>query len=209
MFLKKICVYLLLILVSSLSIVGCSKVTGVKEDNMPANGIIRISPSSLFEGDAKKLEPHLGLISGCVKVKYNGSKKYMNATYEIWEEGKIKNSSHLMGTSIEKNYDGEISMSLKNESPDDTKQFYRVTVATNGAATTKIVPDIVIPDAGRSPRNINKAIDISDDKEIAVWGYVAQKGNSYYQDEESIEESAKKANWAFVIKISMNDEGLK
>lgn len=202
---KKICVYLLLVLVSSLSIIGCSKATGFKENNMPANGIIRISPSSLFEGDTKKLEPHLGLISGCVKVKYSGPKKYINTAYEIWEYGKMKKSSDPLSTSIEKNYDGEVSVSLLNESTDDIKQVYRLTVAANSASSSGIVPEIVFPDGGRSPRNINKVIEISDDKEIAVWGYVVQKDGSY-QNEESIEESARKASWAFVLKISINDE---
>ena len=106
-----------------------------------------------------------------------------------------------------KNYDGEVSVSLKNESTDDIKQVYRLTVAANGASSSGIVPEIVFTDGVRSPRNINKVIEISDDKEIAVWGYVVQKDGSSYQNEESIEESAKKASWAFVLKISMNDEG--
>jgi len=205
---KRICVFSLLVLVLSLSVVGCSKATGIKEDNMPANGIIRISPSSLFEGDAKKLEPHLGLLSGCVKVKYSGPKKYINTAYEIWEDGKMKKSSAPLSTSIEKNYDGEVSVSLKNESTDDIKQVYRLTVAANSASSSGIVPEIVFPDGGRSPRNIDKVIEISDDKEIAVWGYVVQK-DMVILNEESIEESAKKASLAFVFKISMSDKVLK
>ena len=196
----------------SLSVVGCSKATGLKEDSMPPKGIIRISPSSLFEGDTKKLEPHLGLISGCVKLKYSGPKKYINTAYEIWEDGKLKKSSDLLSTSIDNSYDGEISVSLKNESTDDIKQVYRLTVADtvagNCGSSSEIVPEIVFPDGGRSPRNINKVIEISDDKEIAVWGYVVQK-DTVILNEESIEESAKKASWAFVFKISMSDKVLK
>jgi hypothetical protein len=98
---KKICGLLLIVLtLASMLIVGCSKEAKLKESTMPANGIIRISPSTLFEGDTKKLEPHLGLISGCVNVKYSGPKKFIQTSYEIWEEGKLKKTSYSVGSLI-------------------------------------------------------------------------------------------------------------
>ncbi|WP_434511722.1 hypothetical protein [Desulfitobacterium sp. AusDCA] len=175
---KKIWVFIFLITILALSTVGCSQATTTNEDIMPKDGIIRISPSSLFEGDTKKLEPHLGLISGCVKVKYSGPKKYMNTIYEIWEEGKLKKSSGLLlGSLLGKNYDGEVSISLKNEATNDLNPKYRLTVADGNGSSYTLLPEIdMMLDGGRRPLTISKDIEISDDNKIAIWGYADYKG---------------------------------
>lgn len=177
---------------------------------MPKNGIIRISPSSLFEGDTKKLEPHLDLISGCVKIKYSGPKKYMSTSYEIWEEGKLKKTSALLyGSLIEKNYDGEVSISLKNKSSDDLDPKYKLTIANeNGSGAFSFVPEITIPlDGGRRPLTIMKDTEVSDNNKVAVWGYATYKDGIIQSSlDKGIEESAKEASWAIVFKIYMSNE---
>lgn len=206
---KKIWVFIFLITILALSTVGCSQATTTNEDIMPKDGIIRISPSSLFEGDTKKLEPHLGLISGCVKVKYSGPKKYMNTIYEIWEEGKLKKSSGLLlGSLLGKNYDGEVSISLKNEATNDLNPKYRLTVADGNGSSYTLLPEIdMVLDGGRRPLTISKDIEISDDNKIAIWGYANYKGGIVVSSlDKGLEESAQEASWAIVFKIYMSNE---
>lgn len=198
-----ICLFLTLI---SLSLIGCSTKTVFSKVAMPASGVVRISPSALFEGDTKKLEPHLGIISGCVKLKYSGPEKFIKMAYEIWENGSLKKSSNSLGVSVDKGYDGEISISLKDESSDKSKQIKRLTIVMNGCSSTSDDPDINIPDyAARKPIMISKTMEVTDDKETAIWGYAAYKNGSF-RPEESIEEDAKKADWAFVVKVSFDEK---
>ena len=41
----------------------------------------------MFEGNVKKLEPHLDLLTGCVEVTYKGDNKNFKIFYEVWEKG--------------------------------------------------------------------------------------------------------------------------
>jgi uncharacterized protein YcfL len=65
---KKTIFFLVIILL----FVGCSN---VENSVATERNKVKITPSQIFEGETKKLEPHMGLTTGCVKVDYNGDKK--------------------------------------------------------------------------------------------------------------------------------------
>lgn len=162
---------------------------------MPSGGIIKVSP--LTSSD----EP----ISGHVGVMYSGPEKNINMNYEIWEEGKVIKSESYLSSSIGDNYKGEVSVSFKNKSTDNMKKVYQITMhAGNGTFAGE--EEFNIPDGLHKSLSISRDIEISDDKEIAVWGYAVYKdGTPTKPSEESVEESAKMASWALVLRIHMSN----
>lgn len=193
---KKILLSIFLIFISSFLIIGCSQETMLQENNMPSSGIIKVFP--LTSSD----EP----ISGHVEVMYSGPKKNINMNYEIWEEGKVKKSESSLSSSIGDNYKGEVSVSLKNKSTDNMKKVYQILMhAGNGTFSDE--EELNIPDGLHKSLSISRDIEISDDEEIAVWGYAVYKDGSTptKPSEESIEKSAKMASWALVLRIHMSN----
>ena len=70
---KKIICFALILLCL---IVGCTQEKVVSEN------YVKVTPSKLFEGNAKKFEPHLDMITGCISVKYKGKKESLCLKYE-------------------------------------------------------------------------------------------------------------------------------
>src|SRR5689334_11538249 len=54
----------------------------------PSTAALRVSPSELFVGDLKRLEPHLRLASGCVRVDFRGPDRMIGQEVELWQGGK-------------------------------------------------------------------------------------------------------------------------
>ncbi|MED4729927.1 hypothetical protein P9597_17605 [Aneurinibacillus migulanus] len=189
-------------------IIGCSGEGDKDKKDMPAEGMVHISPSSLFDGETKKLEPHLGLTSGAVKVQYEGPRHMMIVMYEIWENGTLKQKSEGLGYSIEKGgFDGEFSVSLREE--DKEKKSYAMTTVFSKkdgyASSVTSIPGYKSA-AGSSPRPLQQVINVSDKEEIPVWGWVAGKGSEVSDFSEPFEEMAKKVEWALLLKIHMKEE---
>ncbi len=194
---KKICYFILILLFVS---VGCTNKNDVTEN------YVRVIPSKLFEGDAKKLEPHLGMITGCVKIKYQGDKESIGLKYEIWENGKIKESLDGMSKPIDENvFDGEISISLKDIIDIDLEKsdfmIMRIFISDDNGygGSTRYIKRFE-NDCSYGPVEIDGEIKVSDGDEIAVWGVTAYK-DSYSSGGTSIEEQVKAADWGLVLKI--------
>lgn len=115
---------------------------------------IEISPSEVFEGDAVKLKPHLGLTTGAVGIKYHGSKRFISTLYEIWEKGKLKNHSSSMSSMTKNPFHGEVSISLQDASLLELSNQYRVTLNATRAA----VEEGIVPGGGTALVNVIKAI---------------------------------------------------
>lgn len=192
------------ICILSVVLAGCS---GTKAKGMPSEGTMRITPSSLFEGETKKLEPHLGLIAGAVKVQYQGSKNMVGSKYEIWESGKLKKSESMLGVGFDKQrFTKEFSVSLK-EAKGEPGRYTMTSVFSDRSGFASAVADIEgYKAAGWGPRALQEPIEVSDDKQPAVWGLIKGKGSEYIRTDESIEEMAKGAEWALVVKVFMEKE---
>lgn len=180
-------------------------------NSMPELGIVELTPSELFDDNLKKLEPHLGIISGCVHIKYSGPKNHLSTKYEIWENGEIVESKGSMGVSFGDVLDSDFSISLKNVSHDNEEEIFRLTTVIHKiGSTSHIDKDIKIPKftkhlgraIARAPRAIREIKQISDEEEIAVWAYTAAES---FRSGGTIQDAVQKAKWAFVYKIKFSD----
>ncbi|WP_367749861.1 hypothetical protein [Ammoniphilus sp. 3BR4] len=169
---------------------------------------LEISPADVFEGDAIKLRPHLGLTTGAVGVRYNGSKEFISTSYKIWEKGKRISQNASMSSTVKSPFQGEVSVSLQDASPDLNNQKFKGTIVISsetGYSSSTFFIDKFDPlvSEGYGPRNWNKTLLVDDDREVAIWGLFASDS---FSTSESLEEQAQKADWAFLLKLKMEDE---
>jgi len=186
--------------------IGCSRDDSKEEKDNP----IHIEPSSLFQGDTARLKPHLNIIGGLVKVSTSEpGKSWLHTKYEIWENGELKTSEAAFSKSIENSNTQEVSVSLTDDI-NNNNSIEVTTVVSNDSgygASQFIIPRF---DKGLSfgPNELSNAIDIKKGNEIAVWSLLANDKDEYSLSlhNEDIVEDAKKADWAFVLKISIKDD---
>lgn len=190
-------IYLALVLV--FLIAGCTQMNGV------SNNHVKVTPSTLFEGDVQKLGPHLDMITGCVRVKYKGNKESLNLKYEIWENGKLKESANITSTSISNNeFDGEVSISLKEIIGTDLEKSDFMIMKTiisedNGyIGSTKHI-ERFDKAYGYGPTEIMGELNVTDVEEIAVWGLSAHQG--VHSSGIDVEDIVKRADWGLILKI--------
>lgn len=193
-FLKRVCI---IILLSSLLVfIGCT------EREEFENNQAKIIPGTLFEGDTKKLQPHLDMITGCVEVKYKGDKESIGAKYEIWENGEMKEANNITSRFIKNNeFDGRISISLKEDIRDENKCEMKTFISDDkGYGGSTIYIESFYKDFGYGPEELHEETVINDDEEISIWGVSAYKG-SFASGGLNIEEEVKKSDWGLVLKV--------
>jgi hypothetical protein len=168
-------------------------------------GILRISPSELFTGELERLKPHLGLTgTGCVKVDYQDSEIPIGTQLELWHNGTAKIISKEVTTSRQLS---EVSISVKEMSDaKETSKYQAILVISGQTGYSSSTLMLDIPALGTTQKQISKTIDIKKDtKPVAVWALLRYQGNSIVSDStETIEEAAKQAESALVLKISQD-----
>jgi hypothetical protein len=176
----------------------------------PPQGIVRVSSSDLFSGDLKRLEPHLGLTSGCVKLEYQGPMVKLKLEPEVWHKGKRERSMGGMGTTL--SGPSELSVSLGEATDGQGKPRYRMIAAlssSNGyvASTTHVdAPQLKQPTSSRGPKGLARQTDLANGQSLAVWGYMAGEGANESRGDESVEEMAKRVEWALVLRITVGQQ---
>ncbi|WBW95854.1 hypothetical protein [Oceanirhabdus sp. W0125-5] len=180
--------------------VGCTMKNDVSENN------VKVIPSKLFEGKAKKLESHFDMITGNIKVKYHGKKDNICLKYELWENGKIKELQNVTSTFIDKNeFDGEITILLMDRLGADFKKSDSMILKSfigddegYGGGAQSI--NRFEKDWGYGLVELKDELKVSDSEEITVWGLIAKEG-SFAIGGKSIEDEVKSAGWGLVLKI--------
>jgi hypothetical protein len=166
---------------------------------------VQIVPSDLFTGDLKRLEPHLGLTTGCVKLKYEGPETPMHYVVQVWREGQWKDLNHnKMGTL---KGDDEISISVR-EAVDDGKRKYQVVVARSnvefGSTRTTMYVDPPASTMRASAREqLQRTLDVKTPGEVVVWAWKKGTGEKFsLAGRGPVEERAtRSAEWALALKL--------
>jgi hypothetical protein len=172
------------------------------------NNVI-ISPSELFVGDTKKLESHMDLITGAVRVDYSGDKKYIGTKYEIWENGETIDKNVILSSLIKNGFNGELSFSIKNLINDELKTMESMKMTSvistdNGYSKSSTYIDKRPTGYSYGPTELDEEIKVQDDEDIIIWGVGAsENGYSSYND---IERTLVEADWALVLMLEFKDD---
>lgn len=157
--------YMILLLVCIVVFTGCV-------DSTQSNQAV-ITPDTLFNNeDLKKLEPHLDLITGCVKLTYKGSKKDFKIFYEIWKDGEmVETHDTIAFAGIDDKHFEESLISVSIKKVNTGK--HRMKLLVSGAMTS---PELDIPDeySYQAVNLSNKAYE-DDSEDIVIWGMVGHK----------------------------------
>jgi len=178
---------------------------GCRSTETIETNIVKASGSEVFEGSMKKLEPHLGLITGCANIEYKGEKQFIACKYEIWENGNITESTDVFSSRIDGGFEGDVSVSLKQLRSIDLELSQDMIMTTaigdeKGYNSSTSFVKRFSENFGYSPYVLTDEIIATDDDEISIWGLMANAGSSYSQ-EDSIEATAKDSDWAMVLKV--------
>jgi len=185
---------------------GCA---GQPPQQPPQNGVVRITPCELFTGELKRLEPHLGLTSGCVKLDYNGPAVPIKLRVEVWKNGKVAGEAGILGTTL--SGPGEASISLKEATDSKGQAKYQVVMVLskdNGylSFTSQVdVPRLKGQVKSRGPKQLGEPVELSKDKSVAVWSFEAREAGGMIDGNESVDATAKRVEWALVFKLSLED----
>jgi hypothetical protein len=199
---------IVLFVLSSLMLLACS--TSVRTQP----GMLRIEPVDLFAGEDKKFKPFLGVMSGAVKVSYEGKKEAIRAVFEVWENGVGTKTGKTFGeltraSNRSRYYDGQFLISVTE--PDGNRagsSRYVITAAfvdDKGHASyrTELAADQKHTASGLI--QLHDSVEVSEQEEAAVWGMQAtDEGVLYVMDFSP--ERLKQAKWALVVKLSAVDE---
>lgn len=161
-------------------------------------GNLRITPVDFFSGDAKILEKHLNWHADSFKVYYEGERKLLGVTKEIWEDGKVK-STGTSSFSITPNDEILFSFSMKKL----LDNSYEYIVDFEGDCTSKTTTYLEIPkvELNLYTERLEDIIIIDGSNPTAVWGYFWN--TDYYGGSSDIMDYAKNATGGVVLKLSL------
>jgi hypothetical protein len=167
----------------------------------PTATVVRVSPSALFTGELKRLEPHLGLTTGCVRLDHVGSTLQVKLSCEIWEGGKVAKEAGSLGTTLAA--ENEASLSLR-EIMENGKKTGHFTIALSGSqGYVASTGQVDLPMLSRGSKSLSGPLELSMGRPTAVWGLMAGEGSGRIDGDESIEDMAKRVEWALILKIAM------
>jgi len=168
---------------------------------------VRVSPSELFQGDLKRLAPHLDfLATGSVKLETNGQ-IWVTMDLEEWNNGKSRphggGGSRVAGPA-------ECSYSIRSIVGTNGRSQYSLceSIAQNGT-TSSSRTSFDQPKEGASGdkeirhKSITENVELSEGESTTLWGYLIFKPGEANSKaaHESIDEMAKRAEHAIIVKI--------
>lgn len=201
-----------LVIVMSAVLCSCGKPEPVK----PAS--LRVEPVDLFAGDSKKFQPFLGFMTGAVKLKYDGEKKTIRASAEIWENGvktqDLGSIASMLNNEKRKPYEGEFIVSLKERQSGDPSgsgagTSYMATVSFyqpgGGASTSTFQVDAPAKHTSKMEVRLGGPLEAAETEQVAVWGMQATDNNTM-RTIDFTPESLKNAKWVIVFRVGFAEE---
>lgn len=161
-----------------------------------------VTSGRLLEGDAKKLEPHLDMMTGCVNINYMGDKKSICTKYELWEKGVITNQGNGVSSFIDNNrFDGYISLSMKPDNYDKERLSMKFAICENtGYVASSMGLSKFDSSYSYGPTAHTVDTNIKDTDEMAIWGVTAEQDGQFDSGVDMYDD-IKNSDWGFVVKV--------
>jgi hypothetical protein len=176
-------------------------------------GVLYVEPFALFTGEAARLKPFLG-DAGAVKLTYTGSKRMLECSLEVWENGRLTQTVGSMSSGMAQvadsnlyHFAGELIVTMDKPATDGQPAPYRVRYAfvndqgyAMGEGQIPIKQDFSIRGEISQPA----PLAITEEEKAIVWGMQASFGHSM-RSYGTAEETLKQAEWALVAVVSLRD----
>jgi hypothetical protein len=193
----------ILVIAAPVIVAGCRRTAATDQANAaPGPDIVRISPSELFVNDLKRLEPHLGLTTGCYRVEAPDREMMFGDEWELWKDG--KRVRRLDSGKVRVRKPDIASFSLKEVTgPKGERRFqYIFSISAKeggGAATTSIeAPEPAFGIMASSEKLVGPR-DLAANEKVLAWAYIIRDMKQSHGP--TIEEALAKCRWALAVKI--------
>lgn len=182
---------------------GCSTRDADRKEQAP-DAIAVVRSAKLFRGDTERIEPHLGLItSGCCEVEWKDRAGTLQPTLQVWKNGQAQKPMLVGKTSLPVD---EVSISLKDGRNADDVRRLEVTVVLRGprgyVAYRDFLDKPTSKKASGTPITLPRATPIQEGQPTPVWGFMMGKGTDHVDGAESIQDMAKRVEWALVLSVT-------
>lgn len=188
------------LLVGSLLLIASTSATGLKD------GMLRVTPAKASDNDIGQFQPRL--VSGSVRVRYHGPRRFFQVTTLIWKDGKWNVSGNATGpTSVPLDHQVSVVLQDTGRTGDDTQ--YTGVVADRAAEQLQTIPFTIekgdLSGTGR-PLELRSIVNAPDDEPVTVWGYAVYADNTAPASDDPIEQQAEKAHYAVIVTVQMLDQ---
>ncbi|WP_314587680.1 hypothetical protein [Paenibacillus terrigena] len=133
--------YISCVLIIMILLTGCASDSG---KNGPTT--ITLTPVDMFSGNAAKLKPFLGTMSGAFKLRYEGKRPNASLDIDLWKDGKKAASSGSIGDLFfspnEEDNEMEVMISMDTDyyASEGQEKMIKVKVATGSSLMTFTIP---------------------------------------------------------------------
>jgi hypothetical protein len=199
-----------------LVLTGCSKASN---QNVPDNkksqaAQITLTPIDMFQGEAAKFKPFLGVMSGAFKLSYAGGRPNAWLDIDIWKDGKkVKDSSGSVGDlfSNAANASAEVEVMISVEAiPIEGQDNYRLIKVNLVHDSGTSLSTMTIPwDPKQTLQSLiqhNETQSFPEDQPVPVFAVQASSANGMSTTELS-EESLSKTEYALVFTLRFEEQG--
>ncbi len=192
---------------AALLMAGCHRLPAPPTTEPLETGNVQAYPSEVFVGDLKRLEPHLNMSTGAVRITVP-SPSVVLIELEKWQDGK----SYQMGSSAFRCDKGpaNVSVSIVEVESQPIAATYRITAALMDRGSYR--EKQTLPDEGLAhhEKKIEAPIPLEEGRTAPVWALLAypMKFGAMMPnfDNKTFAESAKGAKWAIVLKVGWRKE---
>ncbi|MEO2203409.1 hypothetical protein ABGV42_06665 [Paenibacillus pabuli] len=200
--------YILLLL---FVLTGCSAESAdtIIPDELNPNSIT-LTPVDLTQGEAAKLRPFLGTMSGAFKLRYEGEKPGASLDMDIWENGRKVDSAGSIGDlffkpegQIESGTEIEVIISIDTVRTEEQKEICIVKIsAGSGLATFTLPWNSELK--GRGLIQHTEALTFTTDRPVPAFAMHATSSNQVFAGDFS-EDTLSKTEWALVFTVRFEE----
>ncbi|MCG7381935.1 hypothetical protein [Paenibacillus sp. ACRRY] len=204
----RLTIYILLFL---LVLTGCS---GESEDTIipdkKISNSLTLTPVDLTKGEAAKLKPFLGTMSGAFKLKYEGEKPRANLDMDIWKNGEKVDFAGSIGDlffspegQMENSTEIEVIISIDTVRIEEQKETCIVKISTGSGLATFTLP--WNPELkGRGLIQHTETLTYTTDRPIPTFAMHATSSNQVFAGDFT-EEALSKTDWALVFTVRFDE----